>query len=271
MGTNYQSVDLSTLLTPVIAAAREAGKAILEVYSTDFSVELKNDNSPLTLADKLSHEIIVRRLTEITGDTIPILSEEGKDIPYEERKKWDYFWLVDPLDGTREFIKRNGEFTVNIALIREQRPVLGVIYVPVADILYAAYEEVGAYKEGGGLRVKLPEQHPGKRFTIVGSSSHGTEELAAFVEEAKLEYGEVDFISAGSSLKFCLVAEGKAEVYPRLGPTMEWDTAAGQAIAELAGASVTEMETNKPLTYNKQSLLNPWFMVSGPNWRKRND
>ena len=262
MGNNIHDVDLNKLLPHVIAAAKEAGRAILEVYSSNFSVEEKQDNSPLTLADKLSHRIIAKRLSEIEGGLIPILSEEGKEIPYETRKSWEYIWLVDPLDGTKEFIKRNGEFTINIALIRGQRPVLGVVYIPVTETLYAAYDGAGAYKEIKGRKIELPEQQMSGRLTIVGSRSHATEELAAFVEEMKRKYGEVDFISAGSSLKFCLVAEGKADVYPRLGPTMEWDTAAGQAIAEQAGASVVEMKTEKPLLYNKQNLLNPLFMVS---------
>jgi 3'(2'), 5'-bisphosphate nucleotidase len=264
MGNNLTAVDLEKLLPTAVAAAREAGKAVMEVYSSDFAVERKEDKSPLTLADKRSHEIIVKGLSGIAGSSIPILSEEGKGIPYDERKNWDYFWLVDPLDGTKEFIKRNGEFTVNIALIRGQRPVLGVIYVPVTDTLYYAHEGAGAHKEMQGRTLKLPEQKARGRFTIAGSRSHATPELAAFVEEMKKDHGEVDFISAGSSLKFCLVAEGKADVYPRFGPTMEWDTAAGQAIAEQSGAPVVEMATKKPLVYNKQNLLNPWFTVKGP-------
>jgi len=262
MTTDLMTVDPGELLTPAIAAAREAGNAVMEVYASDFAVEHKDDKSPLTLADKRSHEIIVKRLSNITGKTIPILSEEGRGIPYEERKNWDYFWLVDPLDGTKEFIKRNGEFTVNIALIQGHRPVLGVIYVPVTETLYYAREGAGAYKESKGSTIKLPELQTRGRFTIVGSRSHATPELAAFVEEMKKNHGEVDFISAGSSLKFCLVAEGKADVYPRLGPTMEWDTAAGQAIAEQAGVSVIDRETKRPLVYNKPNLLNPWFTVN---------
>jgi 3'(2'), 5'-bisphosphate nucleotidase len=254
--------DLNTLLTHAVHAAREAGKAVMEVYASHFSVELKADKSPLTLADKRSHEIIMQQLSRIKEGLLPILSEEGKDVPYQLRKGWEYFWLIDPLDGTKEFIKRNGEFTVNIALIRGHQPVLGVVYVPVSGTLYAAYEGGGAYKETQGRSVKLPEQQTRDRFTVVGSRSHATEGLSAFVEEMKRKHGEINFISAGSSLKFCLVAEGKADVYPRFGPTMEWDTAAGQAIAEQAGVSVVEMDTKRPLVSNKQSLLNPWFMVS---------
>jgi 3'(2'), 5'-bisphosphate nucleotidase len=262
MVITFHSVDVSKLLTHAIAAAREAGRAVLDVYSSNFSVEQKKDGSPLTLADKRSHGIIVKRLSEIEGNPLPILSEEGKTIPYEERKRWEYFWLVDPVDGTKEFIRRNGEFTVNIALIRGQRPGLGVIYVPVTDTLYyTALEGAGAYKEIQGRKVRLPEQQTRDRFTVVGSRSHATEELAAFVDEMKRKHGEIDFISAGSSLKFCLVAEGKADVYPRFSPTMEWDTAAGQAIAEEAGISVVDRDTELPLVYNKQSLLNPPFVV----------
>jgi 3'(2'), 5'-bisphosphate nucleotidase len=253
---------LDTLLTNAIDAAREAGKAVMKIYASDFTVEQKEDKSPLTLADKRSHEIIAKRLSAIKGEPVPLLSEEGKNIPYEERKDWEYFWLVDPLDGTKEFVKRNGEFTVNIALILGSRPVLGVIYVPVTDTLYSALEGAGAYKEAQGRTIRLPERQTRERFTVVGSRSHAREELEAFVEKMKRKHGEVDFISAGSSLKFCLVAEGKADVYPRFGPTREWDTAAGQAIAEEAGLSVVAMTTGEALVYNKQSLLNPWFMVS---------
>jgi 3'(2'), 5'-bisphosphate nucleotidase len=259
---SVHDVALDNLLTQAVDAAREAGKAVMEVYASHFSVELKEDKSPLTLADKRSHEIIVQRLSRVKGGPLPVLSEEGKVIPYGVRKGWEYFWLVDPLDGTKEFIKRNGEFTVNIALIRGHRPVLGVIFVPVTEALYFAYEGSGAYREIQGRKVKLPEQQTRDRFSVAGSRSHATEELAMFVEEMKRKYGEINFISAGSSLKFCLVAEGKADVYPRFGPTMEWDTAAGQAIAEQSGVSVVAMDTKRPLLYNKQSLLNPWFMVS---------
>ncbi len=266
-----------------ILAATEAGNAILDVYHSKFTVEHKNDKSPLTLADKRSHEIIIACLSEFN---IPILSEEGKDIPYFERKKWDTLWIVDPLDGTKEFIKKNDEFTVNIALVRNGKPVLGVIFVPVKNILYFAAQDLGAYKLENGqvvkllsgksekvkkngllkniikCSVKLPiNQSTVSPFTIVGSRSHATPELESFVEKKRLEYGDIKFISAGSSLKFCLVAEGMADIYPRFGPTMEWDTAAGQAIAENAGARVICYETREPLAYNKENLLNPWFMV----------
>jgi 3'(2'), 5'-bisphosphate nucleotidase len=278
--------DKFYLLT-ALAAAIEAGRAILEVYrSSDFEIEEKADKSPLTLADKRSHEKIVKRLGK---SDIPILSEEGKDIPYEERKGWETYWLIDPLDGTKEFIKKNGEFTVNIAIIRDRKPVVGVIYVPDKNVLYFALNNLGSFKADSidGIEsinsqvigsatestaetiesiidasTTLPVGYSASRpFTIIGSRSHASPELQAFVEEKRQEHGEVEFISAGSSLKLCLVAEGKADIYPRTGPTMEWDTAAGQAIAENAGCKVLQYDTTEPLIYNKENLLNPWFVV----------
>lgn len=286
------------LLLAALSAAKRAGKVILEVYNSDFAVEQKDDESPLTLADKQSHESILNDLKHsMTARNLsfPLLSEEGNDIPYEERKRWEYFWLIDPLDGTKEFVKRNGEFTVNIALVHRDRPVLGCIYIPVQDTFYFAAENLGAYKlvngqhvtvdvsikELLGLSQKLPLSadskksiHHGNRHAIekntplavVGSRSHATKELSEFVDTIKEKYGEVEFLSAGSSLKFCLVAEGKADVYPRFGPTMEWDTAAGQAIIEQAEGRVLDIQTKEPLRYNKPSLLNPFFVVSGPRF-----
>jgi 3'(2'), 5'-bisphosphate nucleotidase len=268
-----------------IQASIAAGDAINEVYhSEDFGVEYKSDKSPLTLADQKSHEIIMNVLREFD---MPILSEEGKDTPYAQRKDWERFWVVDPLDGTKEFIKRNGEFTVNIALVENCRPVLGTIFVPDRNTLYFAGQDFGAYKLQDGpfndmldaspdskedvcdfldqiieQSTKLPVIDPQRAtLTIVGSRSHKTPELEAYVEEKRKAFGDVEFISAGSSLKICLVAEGRADVYPRLGPTMEWDTAAGQAIAEYAGASVYQYDTSKPLIYNKEDLHNPCFIV----------
>ena len=278
-------MDLKPYILRSIQASIDAGNAINEVYhSEDFGVEYKSDKSPLTLADQKSHETIMKVLTEFD---IPILSEEGKDTPYTQRKDWERFWVVDPLDGTKEFIKRNGEFTVNIALIENSRPVLGIIFVPDRNTLYFAAQDFGAYKlQDGpfnemlgaqadskedirsfldqiiGQSTKLPVIDPQRTaLTIVGSRSHKTAELEAYVEEKRKAVGDVEFISAGSSLKICLVAEGKADLYPRLGPTMEWDTAAGQAIAEYAGASVYQYDTSKPLIYNKEDLHNPWFIV----------
>ncbi|MGD9009776.1 MAG: 3'(2'),5'-bisphosphate nucleotidase CysQ [Desulfobacteraceae bacterium] len=272
----------------LIAATRsaiEAGDAILDIYDSEFEVETKADQSPLTIADKRSHEIIQAGLSQFE---IPLISEEGRNIPYEERKAWHTAWIVDPLDGTKEFIKRNGEFTVNIALIENQKPVLGVVFAPVPRWLYVATVDIGAYKISGSALdgiftnstspiekqltalldrgEKLPAAHQErKRYTIVGSRSHGTPELEAFVEKKRSEKGEVDFIAAGSSLKICLVAEGSADIYPRLGPTMEWDTAAGQAIAECAGARVYLHEDGGALRYNRENQLNPYFIVERVN------
>ena len=284
--------DKIYLLTSIQAAVN-AGAAILDVYrSPDFEVEEKADKSPLTLADRRSHEVIVSYLANFD---IPILSEEGRDIPYQDRNNWDTYWLIDPLDGTKEFIKKNGEFTVNIAMIRQNKPVAGVIYVPDRDTLYFASTIIGAYKvdahQISGLLVeqdKMPDQSAGlsdngtdrrltevigrstilpivqptnRPYTIAGSRSHATPELEAVVEKKRREHGEVEFISAGSSLKLCLVAEGRADIYPRTGPTMEWDTAAGQAVVECSGGKVYKYDTEEPLAYNKEDLLNPWFVV----------
>jgi 3'(2'), 5'-bisphosphate nucleotidase len=236
------------------------------------------------LADQRSHGII---MSSLSRHGITVLSEEGLDIAFEERKQWDRMWIVDPLDGTKEFVKRNGEFTVNIALIEQQAPILGVVYAPVPDLLYFGSVAIGAYKvlEGSRFRErmnceerpdarldaliqagqKLPCGSAGQRdFTIVGSRSHATAELTAFVERMRAEKGQVQFIQAGSSLKICLVAEGAADIYPRLGPTMEWDTAAGQAVAQCAGASMHVYGSDAPLQYNKPELLNPWFVVERP-------
>ncbi|MDX9787751.1 MAG: 3'(2'),5'-bisphosphate nucleotidase CysQ [Desulfobacterales bacterium] len=269
------------LLRALIAAIR-AGKATLEVYRTDFSVAHKSDDSPLTLADQRSHEIITDLLSPLR---IPILSEEGRNIPFEERKTWEKFWLIDPLDGTKEFVKKNDEFTVNIALIENQVPVMGIICVPVLGITYFAETDIGAFMledpvmteriafadmGHNGIRLmdvlaasaRLPlPQSTTAPYTIVGSRSHSTPELEAFVDKKRREYDQVTFIPAGSSLKFCRIAEGRAAIYPRLGPTMEWDTAAGQAIAACAGARVVRHDTGTPLVYNKENLLNPWFIV----------
>ena len=275
------TIQYDKLILTTILVAKRAGEAILEVYDSDFAVEQKDDKSPLTLADKRSHEIIENVLEQTVtanNSTVPILSEEGKEIPYDERIKWEYFWLVDPLDGTKEFIKRNGEFTVNIALIHKHKPVLGIIYIPVKDVFYFAAINFGAYKlENSSILTedlsieelidksqKLPLNSNDKTtLTVIGSRSHTSEEFTEFVKQLNQKHENVEFISSGSSLKLCLVAEGKADVYPRFGPTMEWDTAAGQAIVEQAKCTVMEAETNEPLNYNKSNLLNPFFIVSG--------
>ena len=260
------------ILNTAIAAAIKAGKEILKIYNdpdSDFSVERKADNSPLTIADKTSHTIILNSLKE-TG--IPILSEEDNTIPYTIRKDWKKFWLIDPLDGTKEFIKKNDEFTVNIALIENNRPVLGVIYVPVTATLYAGTEENGAWKmekasevetfeiikESG---VKLPHSNNKAPYKVVGSRSHMSEETETYIKKLQTEHPEIEIVSKGSSLKICMVAEGSANEYPRFGPTMEWDTAAGHAIANAAGKKLWHTDFSKELEYNKENLLNPYFIV----------
>jgi len=265
--------DNENLLKQALKASLEAGREILEVYADkDFDIRVKKDDSPLTAADEKAHKKIVSYLND-TG--IPVLSEEGKNIPYEIRKNWDIFWLVDPLDGTKEFIKRNGEFTVNIALISDKKPVMGIIYVPVLKTLYFAEENIGAFLKNNikGLDkeitntnnllnscFKLPLQKENDKYTVVGSRSHMSEKTEEFINTIKQERGEIEMISVGSSLKFCMLPEGKADIYPRFGPTMEWDTAAGHAIAEISGFTVTQPD-GKPLEYNKENLLNPWFIV----------
>jgi len=263
--------NLTELLAIAIKASIEAGDAIMKVYDTDFTYVNKEDKSPLTLADTRSNEVINLHLTNLS---YPILSEEGKSIAYEDRKNWKQFWLVDPLDGTKEFIKRNGEFTVNIAFVDGQNPVLGVIYVPATDVIYFGTMEIGAYvlhnvktSDLNNLETiinqssKLPYPKGDREFTVVASRSHNTPETEAFINKQKEKYPIVELISSGSSLKLCLVAEGAADVYPRLAPTMEWDTAAGQAIAQAAGKQVLDYKTGKPMLYNKENLLNEWFVV----------
>lgn len=270
-------INLQELLLVAINASLRAGEAIMEVYGTDdFQVETKADNTPLTLADKRSHDAIEQALASLK---LPILSEEGMDIPYEERNSWEYYWLNDPLDGTKEFVKRNGEFTVNIALIHNHRPVLGVIYAPVPQLLYFAAEDFGCYRhydknskpgivhtdlnELVAASNRLPLSLPRRQFTVVASRSHMSEETVEYIEKLRDMHGPIAFASSGSSLKLCLVAEGTADVYPRFAPTMEWDTAAGQAIAELAGKWVIDYSTDQPLRYNKPELRNNWFIVGG--------
>jgi len=265
---------IKLLIFQAIEASILAGKAILEVYSRDFEVKYKEDHSPLTLADKSAHEVICRHLS---GTGIPVLSEEGTALPYEKRKLWKRFWMVDPLDGTKEFVSRNGDFTVNIALVEDGFPLAGVIYAPVPELLYFALPGYGAFRVSGsdvekagvqsleqiiGLAAKLPDNQTNGRFVVVGSRSHLNPETRTYIEGINQSKGELTFESRGSSLKFCTLAEGSADLYPRLGPTMEWDTAAGHAIALLAGCSITDPFTLVPLIYNKESLLNPCFVVS---------
>ncbi len=247
----------------IVEIARGAGKRILAIYhepSLFGDIDYKADDSPLTLADQAAHEHIAAALSALRPE-IPILSEEGKHLPYETRRDWQQFWLVDPLDGTKEFIKRNGEFTVNIALIEGNRPIMGVVHVPVNDVTYYGSLEGGAFRQiGDGLAepIKAPSiSMAQKGLRVVASRSHMSESVQQFI--AQLD--EPQTVSMGSSLKFMLLAEGKADVYPRLAPTMEWDTAAAQAVLEAAGGSVIQHESGAPLAYNKENLLNPWFVA----------
>ena len=267
---------LKSFIHKLVVIAAEAGAAVLDIYNTDFGVSYKDDRSPLTMADEKSHAIILARLRELSP-RFPVLSEEGKTMPYEERKGWEYFWLVDPLDGTKEFIRKNGEFTVNIALIHEGRPVLGLVYVPVRGTYYFAGQGIGAYRLSKGdivspgltfeALLENSERLPlgggqDNSLVVIASRSHATGEGEAFVEEMKKRYGRVEIMSAGSSLKFCLVAEGTADVYPRFGPTMEWDTAAAQCVVEESGGSVIGLAgKGSPLSYNKKDLRNSGFMA----------
>ncbi len=262
-------LTMKTLLTVAIQAALKAGAEILKLYDTNFAVEHKDDNSPLTLADKNANEVINGFLKPTQ---IPIISEENKQLDYSERKGWDRCWIVDPLDGTKEFIKRNGEFTVNIALVENGNPVLGVIYVPVSKELYFTTSDGNTSKK---ITVSSEEDPVDELFRnakeirpretpsvvrIVGSRSHLNEDTKNFIAEIEKQ-NQVAIVSKGSSLKFCLVAEGLADIYPRYAPTMEWDTAAGHAICKAVGVSVIDQSTGKPMIYNKPNLLNNYFVV----------
>jgi len=264
-------VEMQALLDRAIAGSLAGGREILEVYSSEIAVEMKDDRSPLTLADKNAHQAI---MTHLEGTGLPVLSEEGRSIEFEERAQWGSFWMVDPLDGTKEFIKRNGEFTVNIALVEDGTPVAGVIYVPVKKELFIGMQGEGAWKVEGlepdsviSLdEVKergrtLPVDSEERPFRVVGSRSHMSPETEEFIDELKEKHGEIDIVSMGSSLKICLVAEGVADVYPRFAPTMEWDTAAGHGIALGAGCQVIDRDSGEPMRYNKEDLLNNWFIV----------
>ena len=288
----------SFYIDEVLKIAWEAGKAIMKIYEKDFEVAFKDDKSPLTIADKTAHEIIQKGLNQLSIksiDSLPLLSEEGKEIPYEERKKWEYFWMIDPLDGTKEFIKKNGEFTVNIALIHKNKPIFGVVYAPAIETIYFTDNE-NAYKGRletinfglKNLEILNPPsniQNP-KSLKIVASKSHLNDETKKFIDSIKTIYSidSIETISIGSSLKLCLVAEGKADIYPRLAPTMEWDTAAADAVIRKAGKmtykynetilnsiiaidsissidSIKSIDSIDSIAYNKENLLNPWFVV----------
>lgn len=258
--TNNKRFNACELLESVNKIALEAGREILKIYETEFSVEHKDDKSPLTAADMASHQTIVAALKRLTPD-IPILSEESAAIPFAERSRWERYWLIDPLDGTREFIKRNGEFTVNIALIHAGTAELGVVHVPVSGLSYSACTGGGAFKTQNGqapqaIRVRALAQGP---VVVAGSRSHSGDSLLKFLDRL----GPHELVSMGSALKICLVAEGVADIYPRLGLTSEWDTAAAQCVVEEAGGRVTGLDMQQ-LRYNtKDSLLNPHFLVFG--------
>jgi 3'(2'), 5'-bisphosphate nucleotidase len=256
---NYGSIDIALL----VQIAHLAGDAIMEIYNTEFSVESKDDESPLTLADKRANDVIQSKLFEHYPD-IPYLSEEGKSIAYDVRKSWTKFWLIDPLDGTKEFVKKNGEFTVNISLIEDGQPVLGIVFAPALKKTYVGVNGFGAFRFENNTFIPIGQNnihHSQKsELTIVASRSHLSDETKDYIDIVSKDK-QIEFVSSGSSLKFCLVAEGAADIYPRLAPTMEWDTAAAQAVAENAGRKVINLNTGMSLTYNKPNLLNPYFVV----------
>jgi 3'(2'), 5'-bisphosphate nucleotidase len=248
--------DPNQLLMAVTALAREAGRAILAVYASSFSVQEKEDRSPLTEADLRSEKLILAGLKRIAPE-IPVLSEESGQVPWATRRNWSRLWVVDPLDGTKEFVQRNGEFTVNIALVDEHRPVLGIVHAPVLERSYYACEGAGAFRsdaQASGRPIRVAQRGTGP-VRVVGSRSHRGSSLDGFLARV----GAHEFVEVGSSLKLCLVAEGLADVYPRMGPTCEWDTAAGQCVLEQAGGQVLMLD-GEPLAYNRESTLNPNFV-----------
>ena len=271
---------------PVIMAVLDAGEAILGIYESgeDVEVEYKADQSPLTAADRASHALLMERLQQLWD--LPVLSEESREVPWERRGQWESYWLVDPLDGTKEFIRRNGEVTVNVALVSRGVPVYGVVYAPVPGLLYFGAAGHGArravrgvdYADRDGLAARLTDaerafpslplaQEAGRPFTVVASRSHGNVETTDFIERLEADHGPARRVSVGSSLKLCLCAEGTADVYPRLAPTMHWDTAAAQAIVAAAGGRVTQYGTEDELAYGGPSLVNPYFVVTRPGFR----
>jgi 3'(2'), 5'-bisphosphate nucleotidase len=254
-----QTVKIEEILPVVI----EAGNAVMEIYKQSFKVELKDDRSPLTKADKRSNEILIKRLQNLYPE-IPFITEESKHTHFEQRRAWEYLWLIDPLDGTKEFIKHNGEFTINVALIRRGEPVLGVIYVPDKNIIYYSKEGNGSFKmdvSGSTQQIYARKKPALSKLVVVGSRSHASDDLYKFIKQQELKYDNVELISRGSSLKFCLVAEGLADLYLRTGPTMEWDTAAGHAVVIESGKQVYHYRSNEILRYNKENLRNDWFIV----------
>lgn len=253
---------MNELLSLALDAARRAGKAIMEIYDdpkADWQIERKADNSPLTLADRRAHAVIAATLAP---SGLPVLSEEGVHAAWSERREWQRLWVVDPLDGTKEFIRRNGQFTVNIALVEGGVPRLGVVYVPASGVTYYGTADGGARRvDADGTEAVLPDDAGERPFTVVASASHMSPETAEYIDRLRQVRPDLRLVSAGSSLKLCRVAEGSADVYPRFAPTMEWDTAAGHAVAAAAGRRVTDAQTGLPLVYNKADLHNPWFIV----------
>ena len=269
-----KKLNLESLIFLAVNSAKEAGLEIMNVYRTDdFKVQLKKDESPLTIADKKSNDIICKKL-KLTN--IPILSEEGTEIKYTDRKKWQYFWLIDPLDGTKEFIKKNDEFTVNIALINANKTIAGVVYVPVKDEMFFGIVNESAYKSNNfsksnytsyhnlcnnAEKLPLNKNKDKDKIVVVGSRSHMNEETKSYIHSLTKSYSQIEIISKGSSLKICVLAESTADLYPRMAPTMEWDTAAAHAILKAAGGNIFNIENYKELKYNKENLLNPYFLA----------
>ncbi len=257
---------LKELTILALEASFIAGKKILEVYEKTISVDYKTDGSPLTEADRVSHKVITDCL-QITG--LPVLSEEGKEILYEERKKWEYYWCVDPLDGTKEFIKRNGEFTVNIALMKNNQPITGVVFQPVKGVAYAGIEGEGLYKVSAAgrhelnenTRVKINSNSEERILRVIASRSHKSSETESFIRNLDSSEKSIELLNAGSSLKFCLLAEGAADIYPRFAPTMEWDTAAGHALLKSVGKNIFLHPAGNEMVYNKPQLINDWFIA----------
>ena len=255
--------ELNTLIDPVIDIAQDAGELILQVYRNEFDVEIKNDGTPLTIADQRSHDLICKRLLELTPN-IPVLSEESHSVSYAERQQWKTYWLVDPLDGTKEFVKRSGEFSVNIALLVENVPVLGVVYTPTKQWTHWGVHNQGAWKQIGHNAPQAIQAKPytGGKATVVASKSHGQDKLELFLNNLAVKEGDYDVKHMGSALKICLVAEGLGDIYPRLGLTSEWDTAAADIVIREAGGRI--IQTNgKTVVYNKKNTLNPYFLAVG--------
>lgn len=252
------NVDINKIIPIAIAA----GEEILKIYDQDFEVFEKDDESPLTMADKNANDVIIDALQKLYPE-IPYISEEVKQLAYSERKNWEYCWIIDPLDGTKEFVKKNGEFTVNIALVHNGEPILGVVYVPVSDDIYIGGKGNGSFKINidGEVTKLFKKVNNTNKLKVIASRSHLSKEVEEYVEKLKNKGKDVEFVSAGSSLKFCLVAEGKADIYPRLAPTMEWDTAAAHIVCKEAGFLVIDYINQNELSYNKANLLNPWFIV----------